>query len=42
MAQGSKRFHLAMKPPAPVTQMRSFFSGQYGSKGNLASLLLAS
>ena len=27
-------------PPAPVTQILSFFSGQYGSKGYLASLLL--
>lgn len=27
-------------PPAPVTQIFSFFSGQYGSNGYLASLLL--
>ena len=26
-----------MNPPLPVTQILSFFSGQYGSNGNFAS-----
>lgn len=30
-----------MKPPAPVTQMRSFLLGQYGSNGYLARALVA-
>ena len=28
-----------MNPPDPVMQILSFFSGQYGSKGNFANSL---
>ena len=32
----NEEFYGSAIPPAPVMHILSFFSGQYGSKGNLA------